>query len=189
MKNRREKTKTLQLFLSFLKIGAFTFGGGYAMIPLIHRETVDKHGFITDDEMLEMIAISESTPGPISINTATFVGYRVDGYKGAAAATLGAVLPSLVIIMILSFFLRRFMDLKAVRYAFYGIRAGVAALVAGAFVNMTRRCPKNILSYAFMALAFLAVTVFNVSAVLLVFCGAVLGILIYLAAGAGGNGR
>ena len=89
--------KILKLFLTFLKIGAFTFGGGYAMIPIIQRETVEKHGWVNDDEILEMLAISESTPGPIAINSATFVGYRVAGFWGSLAATCGVVLPSLFI--------------------------------------------------------------------------------------------
>ena len=93
------KLKTLwQVFITFFKIGAFTFGGGYAMIPLIQKETVDNHGWVTDEDILEIIAIAESTPGPIAINSATFVGYKVAGFLGAFCATFGVVLPSFVII-------------------------------------------------------------------------------------------
>ena len=92
----------LSVFLTFLKIGAFTFGGGYAMIPLIQREAVEKHGWVSDDDILEIVAVAESTPGPIAINAATFVGYRVGGFFGAAAATMGVVLPSFCIILAVS---------------------------------------------------------------------------------------
>ena len=104
------KTKKIfQLFLVFLKIGAFTFGGGYAMIPIIQKEIVENKKWITDDDILEIIAIAESTPGPIAINSATFVGYRVAGFFGAMLATLGVVLPSFVIILLISFVLRDFL--------------------------------------------------------------------------------
>ena len=92
------KTKLFQLFLTFFRIGLFTFGGGYAMIPLMQRETIEKHKWINDDDILEVIAIAESTPGPIAINSATFIGYKVAGVWGAACATLGTVLPSFIII-------------------------------------------------------------------------------------------
>ena len=95
---QKEKSKILTLFLTFLKIGAFTFGGGYAMIPLIQREIVLRRRWITDDDILEITAIAESTPGPIAVNSATFVGYRVGGLPGAALSTVGVVLPSFVII-------------------------------------------------------------------------------------------
>lgn len=87
--------KVFQLFITFIKIGAFTFGGGYAMVPLIQRETVEKKKWINDDDILEIVAIAESTPGPIAVNSATFVGYKTAGVLGAAAATIGVVLPSL----------------------------------------------------------------------------------------------
>ena len=124
--------KYLKLFLTFFKIGACTFGGGYAMISVIQREAAEKNGWVTDDEIIDMLAISESTPGPIAINSATFVGYRVGGVFGSACATFGVVLPSLIIITLIAYFLRQFAEYKVVRYAFNGIRAGVAALVAKA---------------------------------------------------------
>ena len=109
----KNKWKTLwQVFATFFKIGAFTFGGGYAMIPLIQRETVDNHKWVTEDDILEIIAIAESTPGPIAINSATFVGYRTCGVLGSVAATLGVVLPSFAIIFALSFVLRQFQELR-----------------------------------------------------------------------------
>ena len=100
--------KTLSLFLTFLKIGLFTFGGGYAMIPLIQRETVNHKKWISDKDILDIVAIAESTPGPIAINAATFIGYRVGGFFGAMAATVGVVLPSFTIIAAISYVLAAF---------------------------------------------------------------------------------
>ena len=119
--------KALRLFAVFLKIGAFTFGGGYAMIPLIQKEITEKRGWMTDDDVLEIVAIAESTPGPIAVNAATFVGFRVCGFRGALLATLGVVLPSFLIIFGISFVLRAFQSVRLVQYAFNGIRAGRAA--------------------------------------------------------------
>ena len=149
--SRSEYTKRLlTLFITFFKIGAFTFGGGYAMIPLIQRETVEKHKWITEDDILDIIAIAESTPGPIAINSATFVGYKTAGFFGAAMATLGVVLPSFCIILAISYVLREFREIKAVQYAFEGIRAGVLALLIKALVSMYKKCPKGLAAYIVM---------------------------------------
>ena len=121
---KRSAKDIFKIFAAFFKIGAFTFGGGYAMIPLIQKEAVEKHGWVSDDDILEILAIAESTPGPIAINSATFIGYRAAGVLGSVMATLGVVLPSFVIILTLSFVLQQFQELEAVRYAFTGIRAG-----------------------------------------------------------------
>ena len=152
-----------KLFVTFLKIGAFTFGGGYAMIPLIQKEAVEKNNWVTDDDILEIIAIAESTPGPIAINSATCVGYRTAGVMGSVAATLGVVLPSFVIIYAISFVLRQFQDLKAVQYAFQGIRAGVLALLCKALWGMYKKNQKNWASYIVMAGAFILTGLLDVS--------------------------
>ena len=135
--------KKLQLFWTFARIGAFTFGGGYAMIPLIQKETAEKRGWVSQEEILDVVAIAESTPGPIAINAATFIGYKTAGPLGAVCATLGVVLPSFLIIAGLSLLLQQFQSLRPVRYAFFGIRAGVLALVLRALVSMDKQCPKN----------------------------------------------
>ncbi len=158
---------------SFLRIGAFTFGGGYAMIPLIQKETVEKRKWITDDDILEIIAIAESTPGPIAINAATFVGYRVAGFLGAAVATTGIVLPSFLLILALSFVLRQFQDVQAVKFAFTGIRAGVLALLIKALWSMYQKSPKGWPAYVVMAASFLLTAVFDVN-VLFVLIGCAL---------------
>ena len=171
------KRKYLDLFLTFLKIGAFTFGGGYAMIPLIQRETVDNHGWITNEDVLEIVAIAESTPGPVAINSATFVGHKIGGFFGAASATAGVILPSFVIIYMISFVLRQFEELKAVQYAFAGIRAGVLALIIQALVSMYRQYPKDQAAYLIMAGAFAAVALFGVNVLLVIVCCALAGFL------------
>jgi chromate transporter len=161
------------LFWTFLKIGAFTFGGGYAMIPLIQREASEKHGWITGEDILEIVAIAESTPGPIAINAATFVGYRVCGVLGGLFATLGVVLPSFVIIAALSLVLRTFSELRAVQYAFFGIRAGVLALILRALWSMYRQCRKGLVAYLIMAAAFLLTAVVKISVLaVIVLCAA-----------------
>jgi len=147
------------IFLTFFKIGAFTFGGGYAMIPLIQREAVENHRWVTDGDILDIVAIAESTPGPIAINAATFVGYRVKGFRGAVAATLGVVLPSFVIILAIFYVLHAFAQQKVVQYAFQGIRAGVLVLMLKALVKMFKTNRKGWVAYGIMALAF-ALTAF-----------------------------
>ena len=174
--------KILTLFITFFKIGAFTFGGGYAMIPLIQKEVAEEKGWITDEEILDVIAIAESTPGPIAINSATFVGYKVCGFWGAFFSTLGVVLPSFVIILVISFVLREFAELKPVRYAFFGIRAGVLALVLKAFVSMYKQCPKNLVSYILAALAFAVVVLFDINVIYIIIGCAVVGLVASLVA-------
>ena len=174
MENKR---LAMDLFLTFGKIGTFTFGGGYAMIPLIQREVVETKQWITDDDVLEILAIAESTPGPIAINAATFVGYRVAGTFGAFCATMGVVLPSFFIIYALSFVIREFQELKFVQYAFFGIRAAVLALVIKALLSMYKQCKKNAVSYILMAAAFIAVAFLNFSIFPVIIGCALIGLL------------
>lgn len=173
----KDKKLLLQLFLTFLKIGAFTFGGGYAMIPLITREAVFRRKWISDNDILDIVAIAESTPGPIAINSATFVGYRVGGFWGAACATIGVVLPSFLIIFAISFVLSQFENLKAVKYAFNGIRAGVLALIIRALVSMYKQCPKNIMSYIIMGAALVLTAVFDINVLITICMCAAAGII------------
>lgn len=169
--------RVLSLFWSFFKIGAFTFGGGYAMIPLIQRETVEKKQWISDDDILEIVAIAESTPGPIAINSATFVGYKTAGVAGAVSATLGVVLPSFVIILLISFLLNEFQHIKAVQYAFNGIRAGVLALLIKALVTMYKKSPKGWAAYIVMGAAFVLTAFFSVNVIFVILGCAVFGIV------------
>ena len=173
----KNKLKLLcALFLTFFKIGAFTFGGGYAMIPFIQREIVEKHGWITDDDILDIFAIAESTPGPIAINSATFVGYRACGILGSVCATLGTVLPSFLIILAISGILREFQENVYVQYAFRGIRAGVLALILKAMWGMYKKCKKSIPAYIVMAAAFVLVAFLKVKVILVIIGCALFGI-------------
>lgn len=165
-----------KLFLTFGKIGAFTFGGGYAMIPLIRREVAENRRWISEEDILDILAVSESTPGPIAVNMATFVGQRVAGFRGALCATLGVVTPSFCIIFLLSSVLRQFQQVPAVQYAFWGVRVAVLSLVFSALVSMYRQCPKNLFSYILAALAFLAVTILGANAVLVLLACALTGL-------------
>ena len=174
----QDKKNTLfQLFKTFFTIGAFTFGGGYAMIPLIQRETVQKYGWISDDDILEIIAIAESTPGPISVNAATFVGYRTAGVAGAACAKFGLILPSFLIIYCLSFILREFSQLPAVQYAFWGIRAGVLAMLIKSLYTMYKKSPKGWAAYVAMAAAFVLTTFVDVHILVVIIGCAVFGLV------------
>ena len=174
--DNKQRHNLLELFLVFIKIGAFTFGGGYAMIPLIRREVVENKKWIQESDMMDIIAVSESTPGPFAINSATFVGYQVGGILGALMATLGVTLPSFLIIIVISFVLKQFESLKIVKYAFQGIRAGVLVLIFSACYAMFRQCPGNIFNYVIMLLAFVLVGFLNINAILVLITCAVLGL-------------
>lgn len=165
-----------KVFASFFQIGAFTFGGGIAMIPLIQKEAVEKHKWVTDEDILEIIAIAESTPGPIAINSATFVGYRVCGVIGSVFATLGVVLPSFLIILALSFVLQQFQQLQVVQYAFQGIRAGVLALLIKSLWTMYKKSPKGWPAYVAMAGAFILTAVCQVNVIFVIIGCAVFGL-------------
>ena len=144
MNKFKEKVKNLlTLFLTFFKIGIFTFGGGYAMIPLVERECVSKKKWMEHNEFMDMIAIAESTPGPIAINMATYTGFRQGGVLGSAFATLGVVLPSFIIIFVISLFFDKFLELKLVSYAFRGIQACVIYLILNAGIKMVKKLEKK----------------------------------------------
>ena len=167
----------LSLFATFFKIGLFTFGGGYAMIPLIQREAGEKKHWITEEKLMDIVAIAESTPGPIAVNAATFVGQQVAGVSGAACATFGVMLPSFVIISLLSHVLDAFSNLRAVKYAFFGVRAGVLALILKALYGMYRQMPKHIACHVIAAMALLLVTLTNVSAIIAILLCAASGLI------------
>lgn len=189
LNQRREKTEVKHnfkqaflLFLTFLKIGAFTFGGGYAMIPLIQKEIVEKRRWVEEGDILDIVAIAESTPGPIAINSATFVGYRVGGVLGAFFATFGVTLPSFLIIWGISYILRSFEEIRAIRYAFNGVRAGILALIVKALISLYRQCPKTLFSHLIAALAFVFVALFQVNVIAVLVGCALTGLAASLAA-------
>ena len=154
-----------RLFFTFLKIGAFTFGGGYAMIVLLETEFIDRKKWMTREEFLDMVAIAESTPGPVAINSATYIGYKVAGVAGAALATLAVSLPSFGIIYLISLFFERFLALEWVARAFRGIQVCVVYLVLSAGLKMLKNLKKDAFSRAVLAAVLLAMVSCSVLAV------------------------
>lgn len=151
-----------ELFFTFAKIGLFTFGGGYAMIPIIEHTCVEGKKWITHEDMMNITVVAESTPGPIAINCATFVGYRQKGIRGAAAATLGVVLPSLIIICLIAMLLDNLLEITWIANAFRGIKLAVGLLIANAAIGMIRKMPKKPLPYAILLSCTAAVLAGNV---------------------------
>ena len=167
--------KLIELFVTFLKIGGFTFGGGYAMIPLIQKEAVENKKWVSDEDILDIVAIAESTPGPIAINSATFIGYKTAGVWGSFFATLGVVLPSFVVISIIAHLLLEFADLKPVVYAFCGIRAGVLALVTKSLWTMYKKAPKGFVAMAISLVSLICVAFAGVNALIVIITSALIG--------------
>ncbi len=168
----------LDLFLTFAKIGLFTFGGGYAMISLIHSECVENKHWIDDDTMSTLSVIAESTPGPIAINAATFVGYKKAGLLGAIISTLGIVLPSFIIIYLISLFFNHLLDYKIVNSAFLGIKIGVGILILDAGIKMYKKMKKTkkskfICSIAFIMMLFILIFSLPVSSITLLIAAAI----------------
>lgn len=133
----------LDLFLTFAKVGVMTFGGGYAMLPILHREVVEKKKWATEDQLADYYAVGQCTPGVIAVNTATFVGSSQGGIPGGVVATLGVVFPSIVIILAIAAFLSNFMHLEAVSHAFNGVRAGVVALILVSVIKLFKGAVKD----------------------------------------------
>ncbi|MCH5256830.1 MAG: chromate transporter [Lachnospiraceae bacterium] len=142
--------KIISLFLTFLKIGAFTFGGGYAMIALIKNEFVYKKQWITDEDFITMVAIAESTPGPVAINSATYIGYKLAGLSGSAVSTLAVCIPSFLIIYMISLFFDAFLSITYVQHAFKGIQACVIYLIFSAGIQMFKDMKKNFFNMAIL---------------------------------------
>jgi len=152
----------LNLFLTFAKIGLFTFGGGYAMISLIENQCVERKKWLTHDEMMNITVIAESTPGPIAINCATFVGYKQAGLLGSLIATLGIVLPSFIIIYVISMFLNQFLEILWIANAFKGIKIAVGLLILDAAITMIRKMPKKWLPLSIMVGSCIVMLLINI---------------------------
>lgn len=158
----KENHILFRLFLTFMKIGLFTFGGGYAMISIIENICVEKNKWITHDEMMNVTVIAESTPGPIAINCATFVGYRQAGLIGAMAATLGVTIPSFLIIFAISLFLNNFLEIAVIAHAFNGIKIAVGVLIVRAAVKMMKNTEKQFLPMAILICSFTVMMLINI---------------------------
>lgn len=174
----------LTLFLTLFKIGAFTFGGGYAMLALLENEFVSKKKWMEKEEFLDMVAIAESTPGPIAINCATYIGYKQAGVLGSACATLGVVLPSFIIIYVISLFLDAFLTFELVGYAFRGIQAGVVYLILSAGLKMLKGLKKDVLSVVILSAVMILSVAFSLlaisfSAILFILISAAVGLSVW----------
>lgn len=182
----------LILFLSFFKIGAFTFGGGYVMLSLLENEFVSKRGWLTKDEFLDMLAIAESTPGPIAINSATFIGYKTAGVLGSTLATLGVVLPSFIIIYIISLFLDKFLALTIVANAFKGIQACVVYLIGSVGIKLFKQMEKKPLPIAIMVCVLVCMITLSIlavkfSSIIYILISGTLGIITFYSKKQGGK--
>ena len=179
------KNKIIGLFLSFFKIGLFTFGGGYAMIALIEREFVENKKWITHDEFMDIISIAESTPGPIAINSATYIGYKVGKVAGSFFATTAVCIPSFIIIYIISLFFDAFLKIDYVDYAFRGIQVCVGYLILSAGIKMLKKLKKstfNLVIFSSVTLLVIITSLLSIklSSILLIVIGEVLGITSYI---------
>lgn len=175
----------VELFLTFLKIGLFTFGGGYAMISIIEDNCVDKKRWITHEEMMDITVIAESTPGPIAINCATFVGYKIAGILGAIAATFGVVIPSFTIIFLISTFLDNFLEITVIANAFMGIKVGVGILIFNAGLTMLKKMTSKTLPRIIMTCSFVGMFLVNLfswkfSSISMMFVAAILSLIFFV---------
>lgn len=180
----KNQTDPRTLFLTLLKIGLFTFGGGYAMIALLENEFVSKKGWLEKDEFLDMVAIAESTPGPIAINAATYIGYKSFGFWGSLLATVAICIPSFVIIYTISLFFDLFLSLTVVAYAFRGIQVGVIYLIFSAGLKMLKKMKKSpfnmaILSAVMLGMILCSILAIKLSTILFILISGVLGIAFY----------
>ena len=178
MKNKLKQF--FELYFAFLKIGAFTFGGGLAMMPIIQRELIEKRGWITEEEMIDYFAIGQSTPGIIAVNVATFVGYKRLGWLGGIIGTLGVVTPSWVIIMLLAGAISSVDKYPVAQKALKGINVAVAALLTSVIVKFSKKTIKNIWNALFMLLAFALIYFFKVQSVWIILASLVIGSLLTL---------
>lgn len=183
-----KKNILLDLLLTFMKIGLFTFGGGYAMISMMENNCVEKKQWITHDDMMNVTVIAESTPGPIAINCATFVGYRQAGFIGSIIATLGIVLPSFAVIYAISMFLDNFLEITVIANAFKGIKIAVGILILDAAITMIKKMhnkvlPRIIMICSFVAMLLINILSWNFSSISLMLVAAVISLIVFIVSG------
>ena len=167
-----------ELFLAFARVGVMTFGGGYAMIPILEREIVDRHGWATEEELMDYYAVGQCTPGVIAVNTATFIGYKYAGVPGGIIATLGVIFPSVVIITLIAGILTSFADVPAVKSAFAGIRVCVCVLIFNAVVKLWKKAVVDKATLVMFLAVFLLSVFLDISPVVFVVLCAAAGIVL-----------
>lgn len=167
-----------KLFITFAKVGCFTFGGGYAMLPLLQKEVVEKNNWATTEELMDYFAIGQCTPGIIAVNTSTFIGYKRKGVIGGIAATLGMVFPSIIIITIIAGFIRSFADFEIVGHALNGIKAGVCALILDAVIKLIKKSIIDTYTFVLFVAVFFIALLTDITTVILIVASGFLGIVI-----------
>lgn len=170
--------KYIDLFLAFAKIGVMTFGGGYAMLPMLERELIDNRGWTTNEELMDYFAVAQCTPGVIAVNTATFIGYKLYGNLGGIVATLGVVFPSLVIITTIAGVLTNFADIPAVKHAFAGVRVCVCVLIFNAVLKLVKSAMKDAWCWGIFGLILVLSFVLDVSPILYVLAAGLAGVVL-----------
>lgn len=178
MSKKEERKKLLDLFLIFLKLGTFTFGGGFAMIPLIEEEIVHKKKWADQQEIIDVFAVAQSIPGAIAINSATFIGYKIAGRKGAIVATIGVVIPSVFIITLIASVFSRFQDNEMVQAAFLGIRSCVVALIVSATLSMGKKVVIDKLTFILAVLTSVGILLLNLHPIITIITGGLIGLII-----------
>lgn len=161
-----------KIFTAFFKMGIFTFGGGYAMLPILKSEAVEKYQWVSEEDLLNYYSIGQCTPGIIAVNAASFIGYKLRRVSGLIAATLGVIAPSIMVILLVAVLLRQYMDNQYVQWAFGGIRIGVVALIINTVVDMWRKGVKNMRDYIVFSIAALLLFLFDLSAGVIVLLAA-----------------
>lgn len=179
MNESLNKKSMWDIFLVFFKIGSFTFGGGYAMIPLIEREIINNKKWAKEEELMDVFAISESVPGAIAINSSICVGYKIAGTMGGIVAALGVILPSLIIITIIASFFMQFKDYLIVQAAFMGIRSAVVGLILMAAIKVGKTAIKDFVTFFIACATVIIMLVFNIHAIYIIILGALVGIGAY----------
>lgn len=175
MKKEKKPKHIFELFWIFFKIGAFTFGGGLAMLPLIRRELAERKKWISDEDMLDMLALAECTPGVIAVNSATYVGYSVGGFWGSLLATIGVILPSIIVITIISFFYQTFLENKVITQIFYGVRIGAVVLILNALMKLYKVLKKDYMSYGFIVVALVFALLLDIPTITIIIFGMLIG--------------
>lgn len=167
-----------EMFFTFFKIGAFTFGGGFAMIPIIQQEVVEKRNWIKEEDFMDTISIAQSSPGPIAVNSSIFVGYKIKGFKGAVVSTIGTVLPSFIIILLIAGFFYQFKDNPIVDKVFLGIRPAVVALIFSAVYQIVYKSHFSYIGLGTALITTIIIVVFNINPIYMVIAGALVSVIV-----------
>ncbi len=170
----------VEIFLAFVKIGAVTFGGGLAMLPILERELSQKRGWVTQDELIDYYAIGQATPGIIAVNVATFCGHKLQGVLGGIVATLAIVTPSIIVITVLAMFINSLDQIPVMQKALTGINIAVAANLSYSFLKLFKKTAANFFGVILLAISFVLIFFFKVNTVLIIFCAILLGIATYV---------